>query len=147
MLKKITLAIMSVLVLLQFIPVDRPYEDLNESNDFLVISRASEDIKNMVRHSCYDCHSNQTQYPWYAYLAPISFLISHDVKEGKEHLNFSEWGSYSQGKRAHKLEECTEEIEEGEMPLKIYLPLHPEANFSNEERKKLIDFFDNLIRS
>jgi hypothetical protein len=85
----------------------------------------------LARRACYDCHSHETNYPWYSYVAPMSFLVVNDINEGREHMNFS---------TGHELEgeEMAEAIEEGEMPLPIYLPLHPEANLTSAEKEQLI---------
>lgn len=95
-------------------------------------------IDSLLHVACYDCHSNETSWPWYASVAPSSWLCVKDTNEGRRHLNFSEWGSYPPGKAEHKLEEIAEYVEEGEMPLKVYLPLHSEARLSEEDRAALV---------
>ena len=99
---------------------------------------APEKVMTILRTSCYDCHSNETVWPWYSYVAPMSWLVSNDVRDGRAHLNFSEWASYSTEKRDHKREECGEEVEEGEMPLWFYIPLHPEAELSEEDAETIL---------
>ena len=94
----------------------------------------------LLRAACYDCHSNETEWPWYASVAPASWLCVKDTNEGRRHLNFSEWGNYPPGKVEHKLEEIAEYVEEGEMPLAVYLPLHAEARLSDEDRAVLVDW-------
>lgn len=93
----------------------------------------SPEVKVILRKSCYDCHSNETVWPWYSYVAPVSWLVAGDVREGRKHLNFSTWDRYDAGKQAHKIHEVWEEVDEGEMPLWFYTPLHPEANLSAED--------------
>ena len=92
------------------------------------------DVKSILRRSCYDCHSNETQWPWYSRLAPVSWLMAHDVQEGREHLNFSEWATLDTREQVKRMEEAWEEVEEGEMPLWFYLPMHPEARVSESDR-------------
>jgi hypothetical protein len=87
-----------------------------------------------LQRSCYDCHSHETQWPWYSAIAPVSFLLAHDVKEAREHLNFSTWNRYTQPVAIHKLEEATEEVEEGGMPLPIYRVMHRGSRLSEEEK-------------
>ncbi len=86
------------------------------------------------QRACYDCHSNETVWPWYSQIAPFSWLLAWDVQEGRKELNFSRWNRYSPKERAKKVKESWEEIEEGEMPPWFYLPLHPEARLSAEDR-------------
>jgi len=95
------------------------------------------DVGAVLRRSCYDCHSNETRWPLYAYLAPVSWLVAHDVNEGREALNFSEWQSLSSAARTHAREETWEEVEEGDMPLGIYLLLHPSARVKDSEKERL----------
>jgi hypothetical protein len=87
-------------------------------------------VKAIFQRSCYDCHSNETRWPWYSYVAPISWLVAYDVKEGRRELNFSEWGSYSLKRKKKKLKEIWEEVEKGKMPMGIYLLTHKEARLN-----------------
>ena len=91
----------------------------------------------ILKRSCYDCHSHETVWPWYSRIAPASWLLAWDVKEGREELNFSTWHQYSNRKRTKKLREIAEEIEEGEMPPWFYIPLHPEARLSSQDKQHL----------
>lgn len=84
-------------------------------------------------NSCYDCHSNETNYPWYSYLAPASFIVTDHVKNGRKHLNFSDWENYTEEKKEKKLHEIWEEVEEVEMPISGYVLLHSEAELSGEQ--------------
>ena len=94
-------------------------------------------VQALLKRSCYDCHSNQTRWPWYARIAPVSWLVAHDVHEGREHLNFSTWGRYSADERREHVEEIRENVEEGEMPLWFYLPLHPEAKLTAADVERI----------
>lgn len=87
----------------------------------------------LAQRACYDCHSNETKWPWYSNIAPISWLVIHDTIEGRSKLNFSEWGIGKQ-----EADEAAEAVEKGEMPLPIYLPLHPEARLTAVEKAQLI---------
>jgi hypothetical protein len=84
-----------------------------------------------------NCHSHQTVWPWYSAIAPASWLVAHDVAEGREHLNLSDWARVPVEKRAHKLEEVCEETRKGHMPPRLYLMLHPEAKLSEQDSKLL----------
>ncbi len=108
---------------------------------------APEEIMAILRRSCYDCHSNETVWPWYSYVAPASWLVAKDVREGREELNFSEWVSYNTKQQNHKRKECGEEVEEGEMPLWFYLPLHPEAKLQPKDIELLISWSNGTPRN
>jgi hypothetical protein len=116
---------------LQVVPVERTNPPVEGE-----IS-APPEVRTILRRACYDCHSNETVWPWYSYVAPVSFLVARDVHEGREELNFSTWSRLSPKRRHDMLEEIWEEVEEGEMPLPIYLPTHPEARLTGQDRAVL----------
>ena len=123
----------ATLVGIQLVPVDRSNPPVNGPLE------APDEVMAVLRKACFDCHSNETTWPWYSYVAPVSWLVAKDVEEGRRELNFSEWATMSEKKRAHKLKETWEEVEEGEMPLPIYIPMHPDANLTDSQRTALID--------
>jgi hypothetical protein len=125
--QKIIIAVAVVFVAIQFFPVDRDNPPTTQNLEMPV------EVEQIIRPSCFDCHSNETNWPWYSYIAPVSWLVSQDVKEGREHLNFSEWDQLSEKKKKKRLEELVEEIEEERMPLPIYVLLHPEAKITDSE--------------
>ncbi|MDA3860574.1 MAG: heme-binding domain-containing protein [Melioribacteraceae bacterium] len=118
------------LLLIQFVPVNRENPPIDEN----LTLTAPPQIKSILKNSCYDCHSNETEWPFYSYIAPVSWLVSRDVKFGREDLNFSEWNKMTESKRNHKKEEIVEEISRDTMPMPIYLITHPSASLSNEEK-------------
>ena len=126
-LRRFLVALAVVLLLLQLVPVERTNPPVTEEIG------APREVLAILRRSCYDCHSNETRWPWYARVAPAKFLLVRDVEEAREHLNFSRWDSYAADERAHLLEELWEEVEAGEMPLWFYVPLHPEAKLSEAD--------------
>ena len=93
----------------------------------------SSQTKALAQRACFDCHSNETKWPAYAYVAPVSWLVAHDVNEGRAKLNFSDWAN-----NPEEGEEMLEAIQKGEMPMPIYLPLHPEANLTATEQQQLL---------
>ena len=95
----------------------------------------------------YDCHSNQPTFPWYANVAPISWWIKHHIDEGSEHLNFSEWGTFTPKRKHHKLEECVEMLEDGEMPMSSYTWMHNESKLTDVQRLLLVNWFKGLKES
>jgi hypothetical protein len=94
-------------------------------------------VKEILQRSCYDCHSNQTRWPWYSRVAPVSWIVAWDVSEAREEMNFSEWGRLGPERQVEMMAEIWEEVEEGEMPLWYYLPAHPDARLSSGDREIL----------
>jgi len=137
-------SIIFVVVVIQFIPVDRSVPASDPNNDFLVAVETPASIKNLMTAACYDCHSYQTKYPWYAYIAPVSLWLQGHIDEGREHLNLSEWANYDAERRDHNLEEMVENVSKGLMPLNSYLKLHQEAHLTEDQRKELTDWFERI---
>jgi Haem-binding domain len=96
----------------------------------------------MLHAACYDCHSSETRWPWYSRVAPMSWLIANDVKEGRENLNLSDWPHDNPKRAAKRLEDMSEEIDNDEMPLKKYIAIHKDARLTESERKELTDWLD-----
>lgn len=142
--KIILIGVLALVIVLQFFRIDKVNPKVVLSNDFIEISQPEQKIQKILRTSCYDCHSNETNYPWYSSVAPISWWLADHIEEAREHLNFSEWGNYNEKKQKHKLHECYEEVEEGEMPLESYTWTHSEANLTNEEREYLENWFKSF---
>lgn len=142
--KKILLILLGVFVVMQFFRITKTNAPVVASNDFITITNPNTEIRTLLESACYDCHSNQTRYPWYAEVAPVSWWLQDHVNEGKEHLNFSVWGTYSDKRADHKLEECAEEVEHAEMPLNSYTWTHSDAKLTAEQRELLEDFFNAL---
>lgn len=144
--KKILVALLVVLVVLQFFQIDKtnPVSDINQ--DFLTLHNPPSEIASTMKAACYDCHSNKNVYPWYTYVQPVGWYVKNHIEEGKEHLNFSEFGNYTAEKQAHKLEESYELIEKGEMPLSSYTLIHKEAVLTTEQQTNLVTYFKELER-
>lgn len=145
--KKIILALLAILVVMQFFGSHPEQSPVVLEEDFIRITQPTEEVAKLLKTACYDCHSHETTFPWYSHVAPLSWWINHHVEEGNEHLNFSTWGKYSPKKADHKLEECVEEVEEGEMPMKPYTITHGDANLTQEQIALLSDFFSGLRKT
>jgi hypothetical protein len=130
--RKILLVVILLVVGIQLVPVPR------ENPPVTAPVAAPDDVRAVLENSCYDCHSNLTKWPWYSRVAPASWLVYKDVTKGRDELNFSEWGEYSDRRRDHKLEELEEFVTDKKMPLPIYLRLHPEAALSVAAAETLI---------
>ena len=101
------------------------------------------DVESILRTSCYDCRSNNTEYPWYSYIQPARMILDNHIKEGKENLNFSTFGDYSQRKQGNKLERIVKQIKSDEMPLATYTRMHKNAILSQENKRLLITWMEN----
>jgi len=127
--KLIGVTFATLLMAIQFVPVDRNNPPVTDEID------ASPAVMDILKRSCYNCHSNETHWPWYSHVAPVSWMLARDVHEGREEVNFSEWGRLNPEKKAKKLEDIGEEVGEGGMPLPIYLITHREARLSDADRE------------
>ena len=143
-LKNIAIFLVFLFLVIQSIRIDKTAEPLNPATDFITLTSANAEVANTLKIACYDCHSNQPTYPWYTNIAPVSWWIKHHINEGSQHLNFSIWGTYSEKRKNHKLEECIEMIEEGEMPISSYTLMHGEAKLTDAQKLQLVEFFKAL---
>lgn len=141
------LILAGILLLSQFIPVDRSVPEVNAEQDFLNVVDAPDAMASLIKSACYDCHSYETKYPWYTNISPLSFWIQGHINGGRQHLNFSEWTSYPAEKASHKLEECFEEVDERHMPMKSYTWLHPEAKMDDVQVSALAQWFQQTYRN
>lgn len=126
-----------VFVMMQFIQPNRDNPAIDASMTMQTQLNIPSEISALLNRGCKDCHSNQTVWPFYSYVAPASWLVSYDVMEGRKHLNISEWGTYKEGKKIQKLSGIYQAVNDRSMPLPKYIPLHPEANFTDAERTAL----------
>ena len=137
--KKVVLWILVVFVLIQFIRPEKNDSNIG-INDITTVMQVPENVKEIIKTSCADCHSNYTKYPWYSEIAPVSWYLAQHVNEGKEHLNFSEWAAYNKDQKSHILKDLDEELADHKMPLKSYLILHKEAEMTKAQYKILLDW-------
>jgi hypothetical protein len=134
MVKKIlkygTLALVFAVLVAQFVNVERTNPPVDPSASFEAVAKPSPETAAVVGRACRDCHSNQTAWPWYSHIAPVSWLIASDVKEGRAKLNFSQWNIYGPEMTRIKLGQICEEVRKAEMPPAYYVPMHPEAKLT-----------------
>lgn len=147
MIKKILLVLLIAFIGIQFIRIDKSTPEVNAADDFIAMTKPSEEVEQILRSACYDCHSYETEYPAYAEIAPVSWWLGEHIEDGRKHLNFSIWGTYEVKKADHKLEECIEEVEEGKMPLDSYTITHGDAKLTEEQIETLNDFFKKERRA
>jgi len=127
-----------ILVVIQFIPSKLPPNSSVPEN--IQVQNASSEVMTILKTSCFDCHSNQTDYRWYAHIVPVSFLIARDVSKGREALNFSEWSTYNKRKLVRKLGDIKEQITKKEMPMKIYTLMHPNTQLNQAQMLLISDW-------
>ena len=139
--KNIAVFLVFLLLTIQSIRIDKTTDPVNPATDFIALTSANSEVANSLKIACYDCHSNQPTYPWYTNIAPVSWWIKHHIDEGSHHLNFSIWGTYKEKRKNHKLDECIEMIEEGEMPMSSYTIMHSEAKLTDAQKLQLVEFF------
>ncbi|WP_379966423.1 heme-binding domain-containing protein [Epilithonimonas sp. UC225_85] len=145
--KKIILWTAVVFLGIQLIPVDRENKPVNKKDNFVDIYKTPENIRTILKNACYDCHSNETKYPGYSYVAPISWAVKDHINDGREHLNFSEWASYNKELKENAVEKTISTVRDLQMPLPSYIGYHPKSNLTTKQRKDLQDYFAGLQKS
>lgn len=138
--KRFLVLALIALIAIQFVRPERNSGSYESLKTFLAETKPSKQVAAILKSACYDCHSNQTQYPWYAEVAPVSFWLNDHIEEGKHHLNFSAWKGYSTKRKNKKLKEVGEEVEDGEMPLEADTFIHKEADLTPAETIALLDW-------
>lgn len=142
--KKLFAVLFIAFILIQFFPVEQDNPITDPDMDFLRIKKTSESMSAIIRNSCYDCHSNETNYPWYTRLQPVGWFMKNHIDEGRKHLNFSVFATYELKQQAHKLKEAAEMVGYHEMPLDSYLLVHPQSSLSTQQRAQLVKYLLTL---
>lgn len=143
---KISLLILLVaFVVMQFIRPEKNISGQVAESDIILVESPGEEIGLILKNACYDCHSNNTSYPWYAEVAPLSYWIADHVEHGTDELDFSQWALYSPKKKAHKMEELIEEVKEHKMPLDSYTWMHSEADLTEDQITALTEWAKILM--
>jgi hypothetical protein len=132
-LRRVGIGSIVVLAGLQLVPVERANPQV--TGDLVGVPTP---VAERLRQACYDCHSHETIWPWYARIAPVSFLLAHDVSEGREHLDFSTWTELGPRRQAKRLREVGEQVDEREMPPALYMLMHPDARLDDRARAELV---------
>lgn len=138
--KKIFLILLILFIVIQFLPTEKNISATESTGNITKLYNIPPDVLTILKTSCYDCHSNNTQYPWYNKVQPIAWLLQSHVKEGKMKLNFDEFAAYREEKRMHKIEEVREMIEKDAMPLKSYTFIHRNAALTEVQKQMLINW-------
>lgn len=146
MLKKILIFLLIVFVAIQFV---RPAKNLSgdTSKDIRVKYPVSDSVDRILARACNDCHSNTTRYPWYAEVQPVSWWLGNHIKDGKRHLNLNSFVAQSAARQKKRMEDCIEQIDNGEMPLNSYLWIHKDAALSEADKATLKNWCNSVIDS
>jgi len=147
MIKKILLLLLVVFILIQMIRPEKNISLAASPNDIAAHYNVPGDVLNILKRSCYDCHSNNTIYPWYNNIQPVAWWMADHVKVGKEEINFSEFAAYSPKKQSHALRSVVGQIKKDEMPMDSYLWIHKDAKMNDEQRKVVMAWADSLQKS
>jgi hypothetical protein len=147
-LKRIALFLLAVFVIMQFFQPGKNNQSMEMTNDIGKVVSVPEDVHSLLKKSCYDCHSNNTVYPWYANIQPVGWWLKDHIEEGKGHLNFQDFALVEPNERFptralrqdHKLEEVAETVENGEMPLESYTIIHGDAKLDEVQKKMILDW-------
>lgn len=142
MIRRILLGLLGILLLGQLAQPDRSVPKVDPAQDMLQVTVASADIQQMVIGACYDCHSYETQYPWWAYVTPVNFWVQGHINEGREKVNYSRWDHFAGNEEAA---ESGKAIAEGEMPPPNYAGMHGHAKLTAEQKQQLIAWFNANI--
>jgi hypothetical protein len=147
--KKIIKKILFIgLIIFLLIQLYQPARNISFEQDitgnFTKVYNVPKNVEIILRTSCYDCHSNNTYYPWYSYIQPVRFFMENHIAAGKENLNFNEWGNYSSRKQNNKLDRITKQIKSNEMPLSSYTMIHKNATLSATQKKEIINWISQL---
>jgi hypothetical protein len=140
MAKKIIFAIIGILIVIQFIRPDKNINASQQVNNIKTKYQMPDTVNKILSIACYDCHSNNTRYPWYNNIQPVAWWLDSHIKDGKKHFNFDEFTTYSLKRQDHKLEELIESQKDHWMPLENFKAIHQDARLSNAQSKLLIDW-------
>ncbi len=139
-LKWLAIVLVVAFIAIQFVRPARTNPAVDESQTINALTQMKPEVASIVDRSCRDCHSNKTVWPWYTQMAPVSWWLSNHVNEGRHNLNLSEWGKLPRDRQERKLRQMCDEVTDGQMPLSSYLPMHPAARLSEQDKKVLCDW-------
>ncbi len=145
--KYILIATLILFIGIQFIQPVRNTSGQALPQSFLDTFQVNDTVKNLLANSCFDCHSNNTKYPWYTSVQPIGWLMAKHISDGKEELNFDELAALGTRRRNSKFKSISQQIEQDKMPLKSYLFVHRNATLNEADKKFLINFFQSKINN
>lgn len=131
-------ALVVIFIIIQFIPVSRTNPPVKAEIP------APANVKPILERACYDCHSNETDWPWYSHVAPVSWLVAHDVHEGREHMNMTDWNALKPDEQIDHIEGIWEMIDDGDMPLWYYQIMHPKSKLSDQDKTAIHNWSESV---
>ncbi len=131
-------------ILIQLYPVEKPAFVENNPDDLIINSEIPANIKSILKTSCYDCHSNETIYPWYSNIAPVKWLVYKDIIEGRKAANFSNWAKLSDDDKMDLLYDMAEEVQDGDMPMAVYIANHSDAKLDSIQKNEFSNWAESL---
>ena len=143
--RNIAIVVILILVAIQFIHPKKNVRTEILPADITKVTTVPDDVLHILKTACYDCHSNNTLYPWYNNIQPVAFWLQKHINNGKKKLNFSEFGDYTPERKAKKMREIAHEIEAGDMPLKSYTLIHRNAVLSDAQKQLVINWAKNSM--
>lgn len=145
--KKVIFWVLVGFAIIQFIPVDKINKPVDQKLNFVTTQNTPDEVSQLIKNACYDCHSDETVYPKYAQIAPISWSVKSHINDGRRHLNFSVWKSYNADLKKSMLEKSVQTIQNKTMPLPGYIVYHEEANLTAAQQKVLTNYFESVLKS
>ncbi|MEI6817078.1 MAG: heme-binding domain-containing protein [Bacteroidota bacterium] len=143
-LKKVIVTLFVIFIVIQAFRIDTNNPPVDPAKDFIAVNKPTQEVVTILKNACYDCHSNESVYPWYSNIAPVSWWLKDHINEARHELNFSEWTTYPSLKQDKKLRKSIKEIEEGGMPLDSYTWIHKNAILNKVQQKTLTDYLNSL---
>lgn len=147
MVKKILIVLLIALVVIQFFHPKKNQSTTESPNAIAKTYSVPPEVKDILKVSCNDCHSNNTAYPWYNNIQPVTWWMNNHVEDGKKELNFDEFANYKPKRMQRKMHEIIEQVKEGEMPLNSYLWIHKNAKLSDTQKQTLLNWAQQLMDS
>jgi hypothetical protein len=144
--RSVPIVVVVIFLAIQLVPVDRTNPPFDAAVSLERSAPVPARVKAILDRSCKDCHSNETRWPGYGYVAPMSWLLVRDVNEGRDHLNFSEWGAIHAGSQRDSLIEMCRQVRRGNMPLKTYTWIHSSAKLTTDDVKTLCEWTVEMRR-
>lgn len=142
--KRLLLVLLAAFIIIQFFRPGKNISSGISANDITTKYAIPQDVQQILKTSCYDCHSNNTNYPWYNNIQPVAWWLKDHIDEGKRELNFSEFASYRIGRQYRKLEEINKEVKEGDMPLRSYTLIHTNAKLNEQQKLAVAGWITTL---
>ncbi|WP_204345967.1 heme-binding domain-containing protein [Psychroserpens algicola] len=142
--KKILVALLVVFIIMQFFGPDKNEGELASIDAFIADTQPPGDVHDILKNTCFDCHSDVTRYPWYNNITPVNYWMAEHVEDGKKHFNVSAWDTYDLKKKKHKMDELVEEVMEKKMPLPSYTYTHGDAKLTEAQILAIKDWADRV---